>query len=159
MPAVADASPLILLAKLDRLSLLPQLYRQVLIPPAVVRELQAKRDPTFPALERFISTATVQAPGIVRLLQALSGHLGSGESEAIALAAEISDAILVMDDAEGRQAARELGLRVTGLLGVMVEGKAKGLLPRVAPVLDELVAAGFWLSEAMRSVVLRSVGE
>ena len=108
MPAVADASPLILLAKLDRLSLLPQLYRQVLIPPAVVRELQAKRDPTFPVLERFISTATVQAPGNVRLLQELSGHLGAGESEAIALAAELSDALLVMDDAQGRRAAREL---------------------------------------------------
>ena len=48
---------------------------------------------------------------------------------------------------------------MTGLLGVLVEGKAKGLLPAVGPVLDELVAAGFWISEAMRSVVLKSAGE
>lgn len=103
--------------------------------------------------------ATVRAPAGVRLLQALSGRLGAGESEAIALAAEIPDALLVMDDAEGRRAAHELGLRVTGLLGVLVEAKATGMLAAIAPVLDELVASGFWLSEAMRSVVLRSAGE
>lgn len=159
MPAVADASPVILLAKVDHLSILHDLYNQVLIPPAVVRELQAKPDHTSPVLEKFIGTATVQAPGNVRLLQDLSGHLGAGESEAIVLAAEIPGALLVMDDAEGRRAAHELGLRVTGLLGVLVEAKGKGLLPAVAPVLDELMAAGFWLSEAMRSIVLRSAGE
>ena len=159
MAAVADASPLILLAKIDRLSLLHELYGQVLIPPAVVRELRAKQDQTSPVLERFITTATVRAPGNVRLLQDLSGRLGAGESEAIALAAERPDALLVMDDAEGRRAAHELGLRVTGLLGVLVEAKGKGLLPAVGPVIDELVASDFWISDVMQRVVLRSVGE
>lgn len=41
MPAIADASPLILLAKVGRLALLAELYGQVVVPPAVVNELRA----------------------------------------------------------------------------------------------------------------------
>ena len=95
----------------------------------------------------------------MQLLEVLSARLGAGEAEAIAIATEVPNAILVMDDAEGRRAARELGLRVTGLLGALVEAKARGLLSAIGPVLDELVAAGFWISDAMRATVLRSVRE
>jgi hypothetical protein len=50
MAAVADTSPLILLAKIDRLTLLPELYHEVFIPPAVAMELQAKPDALSPEL-------------------------------------------------------------------------------------------------------------
>ncbi|MBI3393072.1 MAG: DUF3368 domain-containing protein [Nitrospirae bacterium] len=64
-----------------------------------------------------------------------------------------------MDDYAGRRVARTLGLPVTGLLGVLVEAKGRGLLPSVAPILDRLIGEGFWVSDAMRKAVLASVGE
>ena len=159
MAAVADASPLILLAKVGHLFLLSELYQELFVPPAVANELRAKPDTMSVELERFLGSGTVRLPENLQLVKALSRELGAGESEAIALATEIPDAILVMDDAEGRRVARGLGLRVTGLLGVLIEAKTGGLLPVVGPVLDRLMAEGFWLSEAMRTTVLRSVGE
>jgi predicted nucleic acid-binding protein len=159
MAAVADTSPLILLAKVNQLTLLPELYREVFVPPAVAMELRAKRDATSPELDRFISSARVQAPGNAAQVRILSVYLGMGEAETIALASEIPDAILVMDDAEGRRVAQRLGLPLTGLLGVLIEAKARRIVPAVNPLLDQLVVAGLWLSEAMRRRVLDAVGE
>ena len=105
MAAVVDTSPLILLAKVNRLTLLPELYQEVLIPPAVAMELQAKPDALSPELDRLIRSARVQAPENAAQVQALSVDLGMGEAEAIALSLEIPDAILIMDDAEGRRVA------------------------------------------------------
>ena len=67
--------------------------------------------------------------------------------------------LLAMDDSEGRRVARELGLGVTGLLGLLIEAKARGLIPAIGRLLDQLVAEGFWLSEVMRRIVLEAAGE
>lgn len=159
MAAVADTSPLIFLAKVNRITLLPELYREVFVPPAVAAELRAKPDRTWPELDRFIGSARVQAPDNLTQVQTFSAFLGMGEAEAIALATEIPNAVLIMDDAEGRRMAQKLGLRVTGLLGVLIEAKARRLLPAISPIVDQLVAQGLWLSEAMRRSVLNAVGE
>lgn len=159
MAAVADTSPLILLAKVNWLTLLSELYGEVLIPPAVVTELRVKSDAISPELDRFIKSARVQAPETAIQVRALSADLGMGEAEAIALASEIPETLLIMDDAEGRCVAQRLGLRVTGLLGVLIEAKLRRIVPAVTPLLDQLVAEGLWLSEAMRRRVLDAVGE
>jgi predicted nucleic acid-binding protein len=53
-----------------------------------------------------------------------------------------------------------LGLKFIGLLGALVEGKRRGYVAAVKPILDDLMAqAGFWVSEHLYSQVLREVGE
>lgn len=160
MTAVADTSPLILLAKVNRLPLLPELYGEVWIPPAVVAELRAKPGPISSELNWFITTsARVRAPRSLEQARTLSVYLGMGEAEAIAIATEIPDALLIMDDAEGRRVAQRLGLHVTGVLGVLIEAKTRRVIRAVGPLLDQLVAEGFWLSDSMRRRVLDAVGE
>ena len=160
MAAIADTSSIILLAKIGRLALLRDLYEQVHVPPGVVVELRAKPDAASQEVERLLgSPGCVRAPQNTLLVQALSADLGIGEAEAIALAAEIPDTLLIMDDGEGRRVARGVGLRVTGLLGILIEAKARGLISAVTPLLDQLIAEGFWVSEAMRRIVLGAVGE
>jgi hypothetical protein len=96
MAAVADTSSIILLAKIGRLALLHEHYGQVHIPPAVVAELRAKPDAASQEVERFLgSPGCVRAPQNTLLVQALSADLGIGEAEAIALAVEIPDGLLV----------------------------------------------------------------
>lgn len=65
-----------------------------------------------------------------------------------------------MDECIGREVARHLGLRFTGLIGVLVEGKGKGLISAVKPQLDALQnIAGFRISAALYERVLQDVGE
>lgn len=130
------------------------------MPPAVAAELRGKHDIASQEVEGFIGTpGCIRPPQNAPLVQALSADLGIGEAEAIALATEVPDGLLIIDDAQGRRVARGLDLGVTGLLGVLIEAKARGLISAISPLLDQLIAEGFWLSEAMRRVVLEAAGE
>lgn len=159
MPAIANTSPIILLAKVGKLDLLSALYGEVLIPPAVAAELRAKPEKVSQELEHFLRSVEVRSPKNGTLVRALSVDLGVGEAEVIALATEIPGVLVIMDDAEGRRLARGLDLQVTGTIGALVEGKAHRRIPTIAPLLDRLVAEGLWLSERMRRAILDAVGE
>ncbi|HUU41202.1 MAG TPA: DUF3368 domain-containing protein, partial [Desulfatiglandales bacterium] len=95
-----------------------------------------------------------------QLTQALKQELDAGEAEAIALALEIGADLLLMDENLGREVARHLGLRYTGLIGVLIEAKRKGFITAVKPCLDQLRdIAGFRLSEVLYARVLRDQEE
>lgn len=65
-----------------------------------------------------------------------------------------------MDDHLGRETARHLGLRYTGLVGVLIEAKQKGFITSVKPCLNQLRdIAGFYLSEVLYTRVLQDQGE
>jgi predicted nucleic acid-binding protein len=66
MAAVADTSPLIFLAKVHRLTLLRELYREVFVPPAVAMELRAKPDTIPPELDRFDCDTLPEYPHAAR---------------------------------------------------------------------------------------------
>jgi hypothetical protein len=85
------------------------------------------------------------------LIQALSLEVDAGEAGAIALAIEANADLLLMDERRGRLAATRLGRRVGGVVGVVVEAKAAGLIPAVRPILDALTReVGF--SDQFRSL-------
>jgi uncharacterized protein len=84
------------------------------------------------------------------LVEALAAQLGSGEAEAIALAVEVAADIVLIDERRARAVATRLGRRVVGVLGVLVEAKARGHLLAVRPVLEALtIRAGFRVSPAL----------
>lgn len=65
-----------------------------------------------------------------------------------------------MDEHLGRETARHLGLRYTGLIGALIEAKHKGLIRAVKPHLDALRdIAGFRVSDALYLRVLQDEGE
>ncbi len=159
MPAIANTSPIILLAKVGKLDLMSALYGEVIIPPAVAAEVRAKPEAVSQELQQFLQSVEVRSPKNVTLVRALSVNLGAGEAEVIALATEIPGVLVIMDDAEGRRVAYGIDLQVTGTIGVLVEGKTRRRIPTIAPLLDRLVAEGLWLSERMRRAILDAVGE
>ena len=93
-------------------------------------------------------------------MHGLQQELDAGEAEAIALAVEIDDAWLFMDERLGRDTARHFGIRYTGVVGVLIEAKHKGLVQALQPLLDALCnLAGFRVSEALYRRVLQDEGE
>jgi predicted nucleic acid-binding protein len=94
------------------------------------------------------------------LVTALELELHSGEAEAIALAIELNADLLLLDERQARIVASCFGLKFTGILGILIESKHKGIISAVKPVLDDLIAiAGFWITKSLYQRVLESVGE
>ncbi|MFB2838283.1 DUF3368 domain-containing protein [Floridanema evergladense] len=93
------------------------------------------------------------------ILSPVADILGAGEQEAIALAVEIPDSLVILDDGLARRYAKTLGVQLTGTLGVILKGKQSGYLSEIMPVLDRLDSLGFRLDSSTRASVLRLAGE
>jgi hypothetical protein len=151
---VSDTSPILNLAAVDKLHLLRELYSEIVIPPAV----QAELSNNGVALD--LPWARVVGPNGRDDVLALREELDPGEAEAIVLASELGANLVLIDEKRGRRIAAHRGLEVTGLLGVLAEAKARGLISRCQPVLDEMIqVAGFWIGDELRSRYLRGLGE
>lgn len=74
--------------------------------------------------------------------------LDEGERQAIGIAVSMgSDTILLIDDMAGRQAAEKLNIKITGLIGVLLLAKKRGLIKSVVEVIEEIRSNGYWLSD------------
>ena len=160
MIVVSDASPLIGLAAVGRLDLLQQLFGGLSIPTVVHEEVTRA---TGRAGAEELATAdwvTVHSLSNDFLGRALVGEVDRGEAEAIALAVELKADLVLMDERRGRAVAARFGLRVVGVLGLLIEAKRKGLLDKVEPLLSDLLhKAGFRLGPELYRRVLEEAGE
>ena len=157
MIVVSDTSPLSYFHQIGRLALLQSLYEEIIIPPAVENELRAA--PAFHEVFDW-SLMRVVPPASVHRVEELLGELDRGESEAIIVALELGADLLLIDERSGREVARRMGLRRTGLLGVLLEANNRGLIASVAAELDRLVAhTTFRIHPAVRTEVLRLAQE
>jgi predicted nucleic acid-binding protein len=158
---VSHSSPIMHLAVVGQVHTLERLYGNVYIPEAVWQERSAigtgqPRAAVMPALS-WLEIRTVSNRSLVDLLLL---ELDRGEAEVICLAMELKADLLLIDERRRRTVTSRLGLKFIGLLGALVEGKGKGYVAAVKPILDDLMAqAGFWVSEHLYSRVLREAGE
>ncbi len=93
------------------------------------------------------------------MFQTLQNNLDIGEAEAITLAVELNADRLIVDERRGRKEAIRLGLRVTGILGILLAAKQQGLVSFIQPLLDDLIANGFWIREELYAELLQLAGE
>ncbi len=157
---VSDTSPIRALAHLSLLTLLPELFSEVRVPPAVDDEL--RRPPAgLPRVDvRDLRFVTIQAPRDRARVRELLRDLDPGESEALALAVEVGVSAVLIDESAGRRMAKQLRLLPVGALGVLIRAKQRGLVPEVVPLVDRLRSdLGFFISDQLRAEVQRLAGE
>lgn len=161
MKVVSNASPLVNLARIGQLTLLPQLFGQVLIPDAVWQEV-VEDGRGQPGADEIRMAAWIERMTVSnrQLVHSLRQDLDPGEAEAIALAVEIEADWLLMDERLGRETAAHFGLRYAGLISILSEARERGIVQELRPLLNQLRdVAGFWISSALADRVLRDAGE
>lgn len=159
-PIVINTSPLLALAACGQLELLRMLHSRVIVPQAIMTELergQAGTDALALEAERpaWLEVVTPQHPPS----PLLEAYLNAGEAAVITLALELGVTRVIIDEQRGRKVARTMGLAVTGSIGVLLRAKREGLLATVKPSLEAMHAHGIWLSERLRAFALREAGE
>lgn len=131
MLVVSDTTPIISLMKDNRLGVLKELFKEIVIPEAVYNELTSnQRFPDEATLIRecdFIKTVKIEDKKLIDVFQRLSG-LDLGESEAIIYSDEHKADLLMMDEAKGRSVAKQMNIRVIGTLGIIKLANEKGLM-------------------------------
>jgi hypothetical protein len=158
MTVVCNTSPISNLAAIGQLTLLQKVYGNVIIPQTVADEITKVAtiytQATSVFSQSWIGIQTVN--NATRVLELRGRKLDAGESEAIALALEINAELLVIDERLGREIAVSEGLNITGLIGVLLEAKNRGLISQVKPMMDALIVqAGFRVSSGLYTEVLR----
>lgn len=116
---IADAGPLIHLDELDALAVLSD-FERILVPDAVWRELERHRPRAL--VERGLVLLRQSPPPASAMVDALSSMytLHLGEKEALACCLRQEHSLLLTDDTAARLAAKSLGLRAHGTIGLLI---------------------------------------
>lgn len=156
----SNTGPLIALAKVDLLGLLPTLYGGVVIPPAVHHELLAKIGPEAQRLETALKSflRVAVTPSVPPFVEIATAVVDSGEREAVAVAYQLGLPLLI-DDRLGRQAAQRVGVSVTGTVGVLLLAKQNQHISVLRPVLYTLRESGYWLADELITMALKLAAE
>lgn len=163
MPAVSDASPLILFAKIGRLNLLLQLFSEIIIPIQVRDEVTKHDDKSSSLIISEIENGWIKveevelSPEISNMGEKLGLH--RGEMYAIALAMHLGIREFLADDKMARVAARMSGLMSIGCLGVVMRAYETGIVTRDNAIesIQRLVKAGLWVSPEVLAEVFTAM--
>lgn len=141
MILVADASPLIFLAKIRRLELIRLLWAGDLwVPKSVASEVLAGcvAPIEIGLLEDFLQCCHVET---IRRKRRFAVAMSQADNDALALALQVGAAILFCDDKLTRRMAEVEGVRPMGTLGVLLKAMQQQLItPAVArKLLDQLI--------------------
>ena len=157
MKVVSNATPIISLASIGRLSLLSDLFNKVYIPQAVYNEIKYKKSYGYQEIDNpCFEIMTIQGNAYLGFLL---NELDRGEAEAIFLAKEMAADMLIIDERIGYKIAQSQQLFCIGTLIVLEVAKQKQLIKKVKPLLDEMIQKGRWYSETVYSQFLKQIGE
>ena len=162
--AVSNATPLIYLAKSDKLNVLKAIVRQVYIPDAVFQEvvIESKRlgEKDAYRVEKCIQQGWLNVQKVENMLT-FDIPLHCGELEVISLAVQKGITNVLIDDAKARSIADLSGLQPLGTLWVILEVVKKHILDfdDFLSTLESIIDAGFYLKDEVYIRVIRKARE
>jgi len=146
---ISDTSCFIILTNIGELDLLHKVYGQIVTTIDIANEFGEP-------LPEWVEIVSVKDQLKQQLLEM---QIDKGESSAIALALEISDSTLVIDDYKARKIAEQLNLSYTGTLGVIIKAKLKGIIPSIRPLIDKIKDTDFRISPEIELIALKEAKE
>jgi predicted nucleic acid-binding protein len=157
---IADASPLIALARVGGLGWLQHLFTEVMLTDVVLAEVLTGRYPATEApIRQALAAGWLETVAIPTTDPALP-DLDEGEASSIRLALSCNGpALLLIDERSGRAVAQEMGLSVAGTAAVIGMARQHGLITSARQVFAALHASGFRIAPAVIQAVLDRCGE
>ena len=146
---ISDTSCFIILTKIGELELLHKIYGQIITTPEIAAEYGEK-------LPEWVEITAVTDKYRQQILEM---QIDKGESSAIALALEIPDSTIILDDYKARKIAEQLGITYTGTIGVIIKAKLKKLIPSIKPLLEKIKKTDFHLSAEIELLALKEANE
>jgi predicted nucleic acid-binding protein len=142
---IADTSCLIVLQKINRLTILKELFNSISITPDIYLEFGQE-------IPEWIVIREIKDKKKKQLLQL---ELDEGEAGAIVLAMENEGSLLLIDERKGRKVASDLGLNIMGTLGVIIKAKELKMIDSLSVEIDKMKAANFRMSEKLIKQIIR----
>ncbi len=142
---ISNTSCLIVLDNIGLLYVLRELYGNILVTEEVSQEFDKE-------LEDWV---LIQKIHDEKYFKVINAFIDKGEASAIVLALETDNSILIIDDLKGRKIAKNLGLSITGTLGVLLKAKQQGLISSLKEVLDAFKDQGFRISSGLEREILK----
>ena len=163
MIIISDTTPIISLLKANQLELLQKLYKTVLVPRTVYRELTENpayiKEAEIIKNVDFLSVVTIENMKSVEVLRSVTG-LDEGESEALIMYDEQKADLLLMDEHKGRNVAKQLKVRYIGTAGILMPAYDKGMIQAstVKECIDLMLANEIRLGKSICNTVMAHVG-
>jgi predicted nucleic acid-binding protein len=133
---ISDTSCFILLSEISELDLLQKLYGEIFTTSVIANEFG----------EVLPNWVKIQDSTDKFRLQILEIQIDKGESSAIALALEIPESTLILDDIKARKIAQGLGLNFTGTIGIIIKAKLQNIIPSIEPIIEKIKQTNFRIS-------------
>ena len=146
---ISDTSCLILLSKIGELDLLYKTYGEITITPEISQEYGRELPIWIKVISVKNKNKQLEFEKIVDL----------GEASAIALALELKNCLVIVDDKRGRILAKNLKLEITGTLGTLLKARQLNVIPKLKPILERLRKIDFRINPEIEIGILRLVGE
>ncbi|MFC2138351.1 DUF3368 domain-containing protein [Bacteroidota bacterium] len=134
---ISDTSCLIALSNIGLLHILQDLYQEIII----TYEVKEEFGEDLPDWIKVLKVKNIEKQ--IEIAQ----ELDKGEASSIALALEIENSILIIDEVKGRKIAKSLNLEIIGTIGVLLLANNKGLIKDIIGIILKLVNKGFRLSD------------
>ncbi len=154
---VSDTTTLIILGKLDRYDLLANLFSKIYLPQEVIQEVSKKTDGVYEKITKNSLFETKKITDIA-LFTLLDGILDKGESQAIVLAKEL-ELILLIDEKKGRNIAKNMGLDIIGLIGILILNVKKEHISKkeAIVILEDIKKLKFRVSQKLEESFLKII--
>jgi predicted nucleic acid-binding protein len=133
---ISDTSCFILLSKIGELDLLQKLYGEIFTTSVIAEEFG----------EELPNWVKIQDSTDKFRIQILEIQIDKGESSAIALALEIPESTLILDDIKARKIAQGLGLNFTGTIGIIIKAKLQNIISSIEPIIEKIKQTNFRIS-------------
>ncbi len=157
MRVISNTGPIIAFNEIGLLPVLQELYKEIIIPEAVFKEITNYKYKATINLDQF---PFIQVETDVKTNPLLKNSLDPGEAEAISLALSSGADLLIIDEKKGRRFAENIyNLKIIGTAGLLLIAKKKELVERISPLFDKLLDARYFISKTIIEATCKLAGE